>query len=135
MSRLIPDYINSLCEEIKATARIMRDMTLNTVYIGGGTPTILDNGQLDWLLGIVENNIDTSTLEEYTLEAGRPDTITREKFEVAKQYGVTRVSVNPQTLNDDILREIGRHHTVDDFFKAFAIFSLICSLYGAIFGL
>jgi oxygen-independent coproporphyrinogen-3 oxidase len=119
----IPDYLAALGDEINKTFAEIRELGLNvrTVYIGGGTPTILDNGQLDWLLGIVENNIDPSMLEEYTLEAGRPDTITADKMRIAKERGVSRISVNPQTLNDDVLKIIGRSHTADDFLRAFDI--------------
>lgn len=119
----IPDYLAALGDEINKTFSEIRELGLNvkTVYIGGGTPTILDNGQLDWLLGIVENNIDTSTLEEYTLEAGRPDTITADKMRIARERGVTRISVNPQTLNDDVLKIIGRSHTAEDFLRAFDV--------------
>jgi oxygen-independent coproporphyrinogen-3 oxidase len=96
-------------------------MGISTIYIGGGTPTTLSAEQLDILLGVVSKHVDTSTLSEFTLEAGRPDTITADKLAVAKKYGVTRVSVNPQTLNDDILRDIGRRHTTEDFYKAYEI--------------
>jgi oxygen-independent coproporphyrinogen-3 oxidase len=94
-------------------------LNLTTIYIGGGTPTTLSADQLRRLMTKISQRIDTSSLLEFTLEAGRPDTITREKLEVAKEFGVSRVSVNPQTLNDDILREIGRRHTVEEFFRAF----------------
>ena len=73
------------------------------------------------LLKKISENVDINTLEEFTLEAGRPDTITEEKLAVAKKYGVTRISVNPQTLSDDILHEIGRKHTVKDFYRAYEI--------------
>ena len=94
-------------------------MRVSTIYIGGGTPTILSPEQLRLLFERIRKNIDTDSLMEFTLEAGRPDTITEEKLALAKEYGVTRVSVNPQTLNDDILKEIGRRHTVADFYRAF----------------
>ena len=119
----IPDYLVALGDEINKTFDLIRELGLRvkTVYIGGGTPTILDNDQLDWLLSMVEKNTDVSKLEEYTLEAGRPDTITADKMRIAKERGVMRISVNPQTLNDDVLRIIGRSHTADDFLRAYDI--------------
>ncbi len=119
----IPDYLVALGDEIKKTFSLIRELGLRvkTVYIGGGTPTTLDAVQLEWLLTLVDENYDVSTLEEYTLEAGRPDTIDAEKMAVAVKHGVTRISVNPQTLNDDVLRIIGRAHTADDFLRAFDV--------------
>ena len=119
----IPDYLTALIDEINRTFSLIRELGLKvkTVYIGGGTPTILDETQLDLLLHSVERNIDTSTLAEYTLEAGRPDTITDGKMRIAYKRGVTRISVNPQTLNDDVLKMIGRSHTADDFLRAYEI--------------
>ncbi len=119
----IPDYLVALGDEINKTFSLIRELGLRvkTVYIGGGTPTILDENQLDWLLSVVENNIDVRTLDEYTLEAGRPDTITAGKMRVAKERGVNRISVNPQTLNDDVLKIIGRSHTAEDFLRAYDI--------------
>ena len=119
----IPDYLTALIDEINRTFSLIRELGLKvkTVYIGGGTPTILDETQLDLLLHTIERNIDTSTLAEYTLEAGRPDTITDGKMRIAYKRGVTRISVNPQTLNDDVLKMIGRSHTADDFLRAYEI--------------
>ena len=119
----IPDYLVALGDEINKTFATIKELGLNvkTVYIGGGTPTILDETQLDWLLSTVEKNIDPSTLLEYTLEAGRPDTITEGKMRIAMARGVNRISVNPQTLNNDVLRIIGRSHTAEDFLKAYDI--------------
>ena len=119
----IPDYLVALGIEIGKTFDTIKELGLHvkTIYIGGGTPTILDETQLAWLLSTVEANIDVSTVEEYTLEAGRPDTITEEKMRVALAHGVNRISVNPQTLNDDVLRIIGRSHTAEDFLRAYDI--------------
>ena len=119
----IPDYLVALGKEIKKNADLIKELGLKvkTVYIGGGTPTILDERQLDWLLSVVEENVDVESLEEYTREAGRPDTITAGKMRVAASHGVNRISVNPQTLNDDVLRIIGRSHTADDFLRAFDV--------------
>lgn len=120
---MIDEYLDAMIVELEDTFDTIRRLGLRitTVYIGGGTPTTLSAEQLDRLLGKINDNVDSERLLEFTLEAGRPDTITREKLEVAKAHGVTRVSVNPQTLNDDILREIGRRHSVEDFFRAFAL--------------
>lgn len=118
---LIDDYIVKLCNDIKDIFNEIKKLglTVSTVYIGGGTPTTLDEVQLKKLLDVINSCVDVDGLEEFTLEAGRPDTITREKLSVIKGGGVSRVSVNPQTLNPAVLETIGRHHTVDDFFKAY----------------
>lgn len=120
---MIDDYLEAMLIDLDDTFDTIRKLGLKvtTVYIGGGTPTTLSADQLEKLLGKICDNIDPESLLEFTLEAGRPDTITREKLEVAKAHGVTRISVNPQTLNDDILKEIGRRHTVEDFFRAYAM--------------
>ena len=118
---LIPEYLECLKRDISANVDIIRrlGLRLRTLYIGGGTPTILTEAQLSDLLGHIASLIDVSSLEEYTMEAGRPDTITREKFEIAKALGVTRVSVNPQSLCDELLEGVGRKHTVAQFYEAF----------------
>ena len=120
---LIPEYLAKLCDEVKQTFTCINRMGLHvkTVYIGGGTPTILSADQLRMLLSVIAQSTDVNALEEYTLESGRPDTITAEKFNVAKEYGVTRVSVNPQILCDEVLQGIGRGHDSDAFFHAFEI--------------
>ena len=120
---MIGEYLDALIVDLEETFDIIKKlgMGISTIYIGGGTPTTLSADQLDTLLGVISTHVDTGSLSEFTLEAGRPDTITEEKLAVAKKYGVTRVSVNPQTLNDDILRDIGRRHTTADFYKAYEI--------------
>ena len=120
---LIPEYLERLLVDIEANFRVISELGLNvkTVYIGGGTPTILEPDQLRRLLSKVASLTDVSALAEYTLEAGRPDTITAEKFAIAREYGVTRVSVNPQTLCNEVLSGIGRSHTVDEFFEAYEV--------------
>ena len=120
---MIEEYLVVLIDELRETFRVIDKlgMTLTTIYIGGGTPTTLSAEQLERLLTEIKSHIDTSSLLEFTLEAGRPDTITREKLAVAREHGVTRISVNPQTLSDDILREIGRRHTVEDFYRAYEL--------------
>lgn len=118
---LIPEYLIRLKEDIRANFETIQKLGLRvrTIYIGGGTPTILDAEQLKDLLSYVASLTDVTALDEYTLEAGRPDTITEEKFAIAKEYGVTRVSVNPQSLSNDVLCGIGRNHSVEEFFRAF----------------
>lgn len=118
---LIDDYLVKLYEDLENMVGIIRDLgqTIATVYIGGGTPTVLSAEQLDTLLGKINAFIDVPSLMEFTLESGRPDTITEEKLAIAKRHGVTRISVNPQTLSDEILEAIGRRHTVADFYRAY----------------
>ncbi|MDR3344615.1 MAG: coproporphyrinogen dehydrogenase HemZ [Oscillospiraceae bacterium] len=113
--KLIPAYVERLCEEIRVTGKIARELSLRleSVYFGGGTPTTLSALQLDSLLSAVDGSFELSTCREYTVEAGRPDTVTAEKFEVLRRHGVGRVSVNPQTFDDDVLRIIGRAHTAE----------------------
>ncbi|MBE6537045.1 MAG: coproporphyrinogen dehydrogenase HemZ [Ruminococcaceae bacterium] len=120
---LIDPYVDALCSDLDDTFDTIEKLglSLSTIYIGGGTPTTLSETQLKKLLSKISERTDTSKLLEFTLEAGRPDTITPGKLDIAKEYGVTRISVNPQTLNDDILREIGRRHTTEDFFNAYKI--------------
>lgn len=119
--KLIPQYVENLCKEIALTAKIAKqnNLRLETVYIGGGTPTTLSPQELKIVLETVADNFDLSFLREYTVEAGRPDTITKEKLEVIKSFLVTRISINPQTMNDDVLKAIGRRHTVKQTVDAF----------------
>lgn len=120
---LIPAYLEKLHEELAHTAVLAKKLglQLETVYIGGGTPTSLTAQQLEDLLSVIEESFPLEQAKEYTVEAGRPDTITREKLEVLKAAGVTRISINPQTLNDDVLRRVGRPHTAADFFEKYAL--------------
>lgn len=120
---LIPEYLEKLKNDIAANFALIEKLGLRvrTLYIGGGTPTILDEAQLRDLLGFIAGKTDVSALDEYTLEAGRPDTITAEKLEIARSYGVSRVSVNPQSLCDDVLCGVGRSHTVEEFYTAYEV--------------
>lgn len=120
---LIPTYLDKLCEDLTSVLDTVVELGLNlkTIYIGGGTPTILTEEQLEKLLSLIDSKIDVSSLEEFTLEGGRPDTITEGKLAVAKKYGVTRVSVNPQSLNEQVIKSIGRSHSIEEFYKAFEI--------------
>ena len=118
--RLVPEYVRLLTEEIKATGSLVRELglRLETVYMGGGTPTTLSARQLSQVLGAVSESFDMSGVREMTVEAGRPDTVTREKLEAIKAAGTGRISINPQTLSDEVLRAIGRRHTAAQFFEA-----------------
>ncbi len=122
-AKLIPEYVDRLCEEIELTGKIALQLglRLETVYMGGGTPTTLSAEQLRRVLGTVSRSFDCSHLREYTVEAGRPDTITEEKLAALKAEGASRVSINPQTLQDTVLETIGRRHTAAQFFEAFAL--------------
>ena len=110
---LVPPYVDALVEEIRAGGRMVREQGLRcrAFYMGGGTPTTLTAEQMDRVLTAFEESFDRSTCDEVTVEAGRPDTITAEKLAVLKAHGVDRVSVNPQTMEDHVLRAIGRRHT------------------------
>ncbi|MDE7294225.1 MAG: radical SAM protein, partial [Oscillospiraceae bacterium] len=112
-ARLIPQYVESLCREISELGEIMRDkkMFCKTVYIGGGTPTAFSAQDLKKIMETISKSIDISKICEYNVEAGRPDTITEEKLRVIKGCGATRISVNPQTMNDKVLEAAGRRHT------------------------
>ncbi len=118
---LIPDYLERLCVDLSALLAYIKERKFKilTVYIGGGTPTTLDEWQLYTLLETLNKELASHRLQEFTLEAGRPDTITRQKLNTAASMGVTRISINPQTMNDAILRGIGRHHTVKQFLSAY----------------
>ena len=120
---LIPEYLERLKTDLVKNFELIKRLGLNlkTIYIGGGTPTILNERELSELLETVSSNVDVDKLEEFTLEAGRPDTITAEKFAIAKSHGVTRVSVNPQSLCPEVLSSIGRHHSAEDFYRAYNI--------------
>ena len=110
----VNDYLDALCKELTFIGEIMKNRKLNTIYIGGGTPTTLEPDQLYRLLSHIQNTFDFSHVKEYTVEAGRPDSITREKLEVIRQFSVDRISVNPQTMNQKTLDIIGRKHTVEE---------------------
>lgn len=121
--KLLPRYVELLCEELAITGRIASELglRLETVYYGGGTPTTLAAEDLMRLHAAVEENFDLSTMREYTVEAGRPDTVTQERLEALKRMGVTRISINPQTFNDEVLQEIGRSHTAQCAQEAFLL--------------
>lgn len=117
----VGDYLTALEQEITATARIMEGKVLDTVYIGGGTPTTLSAHELERLLSHVRNTFDFSTVQEFTVEAGRADSITVEKLQVLFKCGVTRISVNPQTMREETLTLIGRRATAAQTKEAFLL--------------
>ena len=118
--KLIAPFHSALRLELKAAAEQLKELGLRVVsiYMGGGTPTTLSAGQLHELCSWLEEEFDLSHVREYTVEAGRPDTITSDKLEVLRRHGVDRLSVNPQTMEDEVLRLIGRRHTAADIVKA-----------------
>ena len=120
---LVPKYVEYLIEEIKDTASYAKSLNLRleTVYIGGGTPTTLEADDIAKIMKTIDNNFDLKACREYTVEAGRPDTITKEKLEAIAKGGATRISINPQTLSDKVLKEIGRNHTARQTIDAFAL--------------
>lgn len=113
------EYLDALEKEIEFTKEIYKNKFLDTVYVGGGTPTTLEAAELDRLLGKIKKAFDFSHVKEFTVEAGRADSITKEKLEVLKKWGVTRISINPQTMKEETLKVIGRHHTTEQVKEAF----------------
>ncbi len=117
----VDTYVDAMLKELEFTSSLMKDKKLDTFYMGGGTPTTLEPEQLDRVLSFFEEHFDTTGLKEHTIEAGRPDSITRDKLLIMKKHGVDRISINPQTMNDDTLKLIGRHHTVEQIKEAFTL--------------
>ena len=117
----VQPYLEALLKEMKYVSEAMRGRRLDTVYFGGGTPTTLSAGQLDMLLTELERQFDLSACRELTVEVGRPDSITYEKLCVLKAHHVDRISINPQTMNQQTLDLIGRRHTVEQIEEAFAL--------------
>ena len=115
------DYVTALLKEISYASARFADRKLNSIYIGGGTPTTLEPEQLDRLLHAVRDSFDFSHNQEFTVEAGRPDSITPEKLAVLLKHGVTRISINPQTMNQKTLDLIGRYHTVEQVKETFQL--------------
>lgn len=118
---LLPVYVDLLEKELTKTAKIAKeiDVRLESVYIGGGTPTTLSAEQLKTVINAIENNFDMTSCREFTVEAGRPDTITEEKLYAIKNSSVDRISINPQTFNNSVLEAVGRRHTAEDTVKIF----------------
>ena len=114
--KMVQPYVDCLCKEV-AEIRAQAEragLTLCSIYIGGGTPTSLSADQLRQLMGTMAEQFDLPALEEFTVEAGRPDCTDEEKLRIIKEYGATRISINPQTFSDEVLRNIGRRHTAQD---------------------
>ena len=115
------DYLEALFQELDDLSANFRHKKLHTLYIGGGTPTTLSPERMERLLTKIEKSVDTEHLQEYTVEAGRPDSITREKLQVLLEHGIDRISINPQTMKNETLRIIGRHHTAEQTKEAYAL--------------
>ncbi len=117
LKKEVDNYIKALKVEIKAINNYVREkgLKIETVYFGGGTPTSVSNEQFEDLMKDIYNSfVESRTLKEFTVECGRPDSITKEKLETMKKYSVSRISINPQTMNDKTLKAIGRNHSVED---------------------
>lgn len=122
-SHLMDIYVDALLKEIDSVSELVskNNWNVQTIYIGGGTPTSLSAGQLDVLLGRLDGKFNFSNLNEITVEAGRPDTITRDKLEIIKRYGVDRISINPQTMNHETLKTIRRMHSPEQIVESFKL--------------
>lgn len=118
-----PLYVEKLLQEARGVAELLRDNNkeIETLYIGGGTPTTLSPEEMDTLIKGLYKEFDLSKIKEFTVEAGRPDTINREILEVLKKHGVDRISINPQTMNDETLQKVGRKHSVNDIIECFQL--------------
>ena len=119
---LMQGYVDNLCEEIRYTAKKAEEtgLKLKTIYMGGGTPTAITASMLEQVMKTVQECFDLSKVQEYTVEAGRPDCTDLEKLKIIKKYGANRVSINPQTFQDNVLKAIGRNHTHADFLRCVA---------------
>lgn len=122
-NKLLPKYIENLCSELEVIGKLTLDLGIKpqTVYFGGGTPTTLEAKDLEKICETVSRNFNLEYLDEYTVEAGRPDTISHEKLSVLLNYGITRISINPQTFNDIVLEEAGRKHTAECTIEAYKL--------------
>ena len=121
MKDFIEPYLYALYDELDTIKKIIEDLklTIISIYIGGGTPTSILSIELDNLLYKIENTFDLSNCREFTIEAGRPDTITESKLSVMRNHGVDRISINPQSMNDKTLSVIGRKHSVEQIYEAY----------------
>ena len=120
---LIGPYVDALCDELRQTGALLaeRGTRVSTIYVGGGTPTTLSAEQLTRLMDCVSQAFDLSALQEYTVEAGRPDTITKEKLQAIRAGGAGRISINPQSMNDAVLQAAGRRHTAGQVLEAYEL--------------
>lgn len=119
--KLSGEYLEALLRELEAVGQECAGHPLTSIYVGGGTPTALTAQQLDCLLSQVERHFPVEECREWTVEAGRPDSITEEKLRVLRQHGISRISINPQTMQEETLRYIGRKHSVEDVATAFVM--------------
>lgn len=121
--KLIPEYISGLCRELEILGEIVdrNGLKVDTVYFGGGTPTSISAEDLYKVMKKTSECFDLSAIREYNVEAGRADTITEEKLTVIKEMKATRISINPQTFNNDVLKQIGRKHTAEQVLEAYAL--------------
>lgn len=119
--KVVGKYLDVLEEEIKGTAQLIKEknLVIRTLYLGGGTPTSLNEEQFERYLSMLTDNLDLGCVSEFSLEAGRPDSITLEKLRIARKHGVNRISINPQTMNNKTLKLIGRMHTKEQIIEAF----------------
>ncbi|MGN0380180.1 MAG: coproporphyrinogen dehydrogenase HemZ [Butyrivibrio sp.] len=117
----VDEYLDALLKELAFLAEYLKGKKLNSVYIGGGTPTTLLPYQLDRLITFIEENFDLSIMKEFTVEAGRPDSIDRDKLMMLRKHNIGRISINPQTMNRKTLDLIGRRHTVEQINETFAL--------------
>lgn len=115
----VEPYLKALKREIKEIGYLFKDRILDTVYVGGGTPTSLNSKELEDLFISLYDNFDMENIKEFNVEAGRPDSIDRDKLSCMKKYKVSRISINPQTMNDKTLKIIGRDHSIEDVYKSF----------------
>ncbi len=115
----VEDYLAALMKELEAIAKMSEGRKADTIYMGGGTPTTLNADQLDRLLTCIDRHFVREGLLEFTVEAGRPDSITKEKLQVLRNHGINRISINPQSMQQKTLDTIGRKHTVEQVYEAF----------------
>ena len=120
-TELLNPYLEALQKEMEITGRLLADSGkhIRTIYIGGGTPTTLSTPQMAWLLDAIRGSFDLSRCIEFTVEGGRPDTLDAEKLRTIRQHGADRMSINPQTMEDHVLRACGRPHTAADVIRAY----------------
>ncbi|MGL4362214.1 MAG: coproporphyrinogen dehydrogenase HemZ [Cellulosilyticaceae bacterium] len=120
-SDCVEPYLEALFKEIDYVAKYYKDYFIRSLYVGGGTPSALDENAFERLLAHISNVFELDKIPEYTVEAGRPDTITKNKLVAMKKYGVSRISINPQSMNQKTLDVIGRNHTVEDINNIFKL--------------
>ena len=120
-TELMTPYLEALAKELSVTGQLLKDSgrTIRTVYIGGGTPTTLTSEQMAWLLDTIYASFDLSRCIEFTVEGGRPDTLDAEKLRTIRNHGADRMSINPQTMEDPVLKACGRPHKAEDVLRAY----------------